>query len=145
MSESPQQVDKMAKVRAAKKPAEYKNVHPDVKDLDDGHPASLKNVKEWERHNKTVIKDLKFKWRRMDKGKEKDKVQREIRNREDYVNSIKSYLETAVWRDLFWGKDMENETHFICLAAAYDDDGVVKTSPKTRYTSRHFIESDVVQ
>ena len=48
MSESPQQVDKMAKVRAAKKPAEYKNVHPDVKDLDDGHPASLKNVKEWE-------------------------------------------------------------------------------------------------
>ena len=58
MSESPQQVDKMAKVRAAKKPAEYKNVHPDVKDLDDGHPASLKNVKEWESHNKILIKEL---------------------------------------------------------------------------------------
>ena len=39
-------VDKMAKVRAAKKPAEYKNVHPDVKALDDDDYLSLKNVKE---------------------------------------------------------------------------------------------------
>ena len=128
MSESPQQVDKMAKVRAAKKPAEYKNVHPDVKDLDDGHPASLKNVKEWESHNKILIKELKYKWRRMDKGKEKDKVQREIRNREDYVNSIKSYLETSVWRDLFWGKDMENKTRYVTIAKAYDKDGMRKVN-----------------
>ncbi len=128
MSESPQQVDKMAKVRAAKKPAEYKNVHPDVKDLDDGHPASLKNVKEWESHNKILIKELKYKWRRMDKGKEKDKVQREIRNREDYVNSIKSYLETSVWRDLFWGKDMENKTRYVTIAHAYDKDGMRKVN-----------------
>ena len=46
---------------------------------------------------------MRYKWRRMEKGKEKDKVQREIRNREDYLNSIKSYLGTAVWRDLFLG------------------------------------------
>ena len=65
--------DKMAKVRAAKKPAEYKNIHPAVKDLDDDHPASLKIVKEWERHNRTLIKELRYKWRRMEKGKEKEK------------------------------------------------------------------------
>ena len=136
--------DKMAKVRAAKKPAEYKNIHPAVKDLDDDHPTSLKIVKEWERHNRTLIKELRYKWRRMEKGKEKDKVQREIRNREDYLNSIKSYLGTAVWRDLFWGKDMENKTHFVCLATAYDVDGIQKKTPRTRYTRRLFIEDNVV-
>ena len=53
-------VDKMAKVRAAKKPAEYKNVHPDVKELDDDNYLSLKKVKEWEKHNKDRVKDPKI-------------------------------------------------------------------------------------
>ena len=48
-------VDKMAKARAAKKPAEYKNVHPDVKELDDDNYLSLKKVKEWEKHNKNRV------------------------------------------------------------------------------------------
>ena len=39
--------DKMAKVRAAKKPAAYKNIHTDVKNLPDDNTLSLKNVKEW--------------------------------------------------------------------------------------------------
>ena len=91
-----QQVDKMAKVRAAKKPPAYKNIHSDVKDLPDDHNLSVKNVKEWEKHNKDIIKDLKNKWRRTDKGKEKDTIQREYRQREDYINSIKVYLESAI-------------------------------------------------
>ena len=89
MSDS--QIDKMAKVRAAKKPPAYKNIHPDVKDLPDDHSLSVKNVKEWEKHNKDIVKDLKNKWRRTDKGKEKDTIQREYRQREDYINSIKFY------------------------------------------------------
>ena len=31
--EDEEQLDKMAKVRAAKKPPKYKNIHPDVKSL----------------------------------------------------------------------------------------------------------------
>ena len=44
-------IDKMAKVRAAKKPPAYKNIHEDVKALDDDATLSVKNVKEWEKHN----------------------------------------------------------------------------------------------
>ena len=70
--------DRMAKARAAKKPPAYKNIHPDVKNLPDDNTLCLKNVKEWEKHNKERVKELKYKIRRMDKGKEKTLFEREI-------------------------------------------------------------------
>ena len=63
--------DKMAKVRAAKKPPAYKNIHSFVKNLPDDSTLSVKNVKEWEKHNKERVTDLKYKIRRMDNGKDK--------------------------------------------------------------------------
>ena len=51
--------DKMAKVRASKKPPAYKNIHEDVKVLPDDYTLSVKNVKGWEKHNKDRVKELK--------------------------------------------------------------------------------------
>ena len=119
-------VDKMAKVRAAKKPAEYKNVHPDVKALDDDDYLSLKNVKEWEKHNKDRVNDLKYQIRRMDKGREQNVAMRELRNREAYLKSIGTYLEQAVWLDLFYGADQEHRMKWRIVAYAYDDEGCMK-------------------
>ncbi len=121
-----EKVDKMAKVRAAKKPAEYKNVHPDVKALDDDDYLSLKKVKEWQKHNKDCVKDLKYKIRRADKGKEKDVMARELRNREAYLKSIGTYLEQAIWLDLFYGQDQEHKMRWRTVAYAYDDEGYMK-------------------
>ena len=92
-------VDKMAKVRAAKKPAEYKNVHPDVKALPESDYLCLKNVKEWEKHNKDRVKDLKYQIRRMEKGKEQNVAMRELREREGYLRNIATYLETSPFQD----------------------------------------------
>ena len=75
-----EQLDKMAKVRAAKKPPSYKNIHEDIKALPDDNTLSVKNVKEWEKHNKERVKELKYKIRRMDKGKEKILLEREVEN-----------------------------------------------------------------
>jgi len=119
-------VDKMAKVRAAKKPAEYKNVHPDVKALDDDNYLSLKKVKEWEKHNKDRVKDLKYQIRRMDKGKEQNILIRELRNREAYLRSLATYLDSGVWLDLFYGQDQENRMRWKTIAFAYDEEGCVK-------------------
>ena len=115
-----EEIDKMAKARAAKKPPEYKNVHPDVKALDDDDYLSLKNVKEWEKHNKDRVKDLKYQIRRADKGREKDKMARELRDREAYLRSIATYLESATWLDLFYGPDQENRMRWRIVAPAYD-------------------------
>ena len=120
-------IDKMAKVRAAKKPPAYKNVHEDVKALDDDATLSLKNVKEWERHNKERVKDLKYKIRRMAKSKEQTTLIRELQNREVFLANIARYLDTGVWLDLFYGKDQDHRTRWRTLAYAYDKEGYLKT------------------
>ena len=122
-----EQLDKMAKVRAAKKPPAYKNIHEDVKNLPDDNTLSVKNVKEWEKHNKERVKELKYKIRRMDKGKERTLLERELGNREVYLMNIARYFDTSVWLDMFYGKDQEHKTHYRILAYAYDKEGYIKT------------------
>ena len=123
-----EQLDKMAKVRAAKKPPAYKNIHEDVKNLPDDNTLSVKNVKEWEKYNKERVKELKYRIRRMDKGKEKSLLERELENRQVYIMNIARYLDTSVWLDLFYGKDQEHKTKWRTLAHAYDSEGYIKTS-----------------
>ena len=123
-----EQLDKMAKVRAAKKPPAYKNIHEDVKDLPDDNTLSVKNVKEWEKHNKERVKELKYKIRRMDKGKEKTLLEREVENRSVYLININKYLDTSTWLDLFYGKDQEHKTRYRTSSYAYDEEGYIKTS-----------------
>ena len=120
--------DKMAKVRAAKKPPAYKNIHPDVKNLPDDSTLSLKNVKDWQKHNKERVSDLKYQIRRMDKGKDKVLLEREVENRTVYLANINTYLDTSTWCDLFYGKDQNHKTHYRTLAYAYDNEGYIKTS-----------------
>ena len=123
-----EKLDKMAKARAAKKPPTYKNIHEDVKNLPDDDTLSVKNVKEWEQHNKDRVKELKYRIRRMDKGKEKTLLERELGNREVYIMNIARYFDTSVWLDLFYGKDQEHKTKWRTLAHAYDSEGYIKTS-----------------
>ena len=124
--------DKMAKVRAAKKPPKYKNIHEDVKTLPDDNTLSVKNVKEWEKHNKERVKELKYKIRRMDKGKDQNLLIRELHNREVFLMNIARYFDTSVWLDLFYGKDQQHKTKWRTLAHAYDDEGYIKLSHDSR-------------
>ena len=125
------QLDKMAKARAAKKPPSYKNIHEDVKALSDDHTLSVKNVKGWEKHNKERVKDLKYKIRRMDKGKDRTLLEREVENRKVYLVNINKYLDTSTWLDLFYGKDQEHKTRYRTSAYAYDKEGYIKTNAST--------------
>ena len=126
-----EKLDRMAKARAAKKPAAYKNIHPDVKNLPDDNTLSLKNVKDWQKHNKERVADLKYKIRRMDKGKDKTLLEREVENRTVYLANILRYFDTSTWLDLFYGKDQEHTTRYKTLTYAYDEEGYIKTSPIT--------------
>ena len=121
-----EQLDKMAKARAAKKPPSYKNIHEDVKALPDDNTLSVKNVKEWEKHNKDRVKECKKLMRRMTKGKEKTLLEREVENRSVYLANIARYLDTSTWLDLFYGKDQEHKTRYRTSAYAYDSEGFIK-------------------
>ena len=121
-----EQLDKMAKARAAKKPPSYKNIHEDVKALPDDSTLSVKNVKEWEKHNKDRVKECKYKIRRLPKGKEKTLLEREVENRSVYLININKYLDTSTWLDLFYGKDQEHTARYRTLTYAYDEEGYIK-------------------
>ena len=119
--------DRMAKARAAKKPPQYKNIHEDVKSLPDDSTLSVKNVKEWEKHNKDRVKDCKYQIRRLPKGKEKYLLEREVENRKVYLANIVKYFDTSTWTDLFYGKDQEHRTRYRTLVYAYDSEGYIRT------------------
>ena len=123
-----EQLDKMAKARAAKKPPSYKNIHEDVKALPDDNTLSVKNVKEWEKHNKDRVKECKKLMRRMTKGKDRTLLEREVENRSVYLMNIARYFDTSTWLDLFYGKDQEHKTRYRTSAYAYDEEGYIKTS-----------------
>ena len=74
------------------------------------------------------MKELKYRIRRMDKGKEKTLLERELGNREVYIMNIARYLDTSVWLDLFYGKDQEHKSKWRTIAYAYDSEGFIKTS-----------------
>ena len=118
--------DRMAKARAAKKPPKYKNIHEDVKSLPDDSTLSVKNVKEWEKHNKDRVKELKYKIRRMDKGKDRKLLEREVENRSVYLVNIAKYFDTSTWLDLFYGKNQEHKTRYRTSVYAYDSEGFIK-------------------
>ena len=120
--------DRMAKARAAKKPPKYKNIHEDVKSLPDDSTLSVKNVKEWEKHNKDRVKELKYKIRRMDKGKDRKLLEREVENRSVYLANIAKYFDTSTWLNLFYGKDQEHKTRYRTSVYAYDEEGYIKTN-----------------
>ena len=120
--------DRMAKARAAKKPPQYKNIHEDVKSLPDDSTLSVKNVKEWEKHNKDRVKECKHQIRRLPKGKEKYLLEREVENRKVYLANIVKYFDTSTWTDLFYGKDQNHKARYKTIAYAYDEEGYIKTS-----------------
>ena len=123
-----EQLDKMAKARAAKKPPSYKNIHEDVKALPDDNTLSVKNVKEWEKHNKDRVKECKKLMRRMTKGKDRTLLEREVENRSVYLMNMARYFDTSTWLDLFYGKDQEHKTRYRTSAYAYDEEGYIKTN-----------------
>ena len=119
--------DRMAKARAAKKPPQYKNIHEDVKSLPDDSTLSVKNVKEWEKHNKDRVKECRYQIRRLPKGKEKYLLEREVENRQVYLANIVKYFDTSTWTDLFYGKNQEHRTRYRTLVYAYDSEGYIRT------------------
>ena len=132
--------DKMAKVRAAKKPPAYKNIHSFVKNLPDDSTLSVKNVKEWQTHNKERVRDLKYQLRRMDKSKDKTLLERELEKRSVYLANINTYLDSSTWCDLFYGKDQEHTVTYRPIAYAYDNEGYIYTSGSSS-RSTHYEDS----
>ena len=95
--------ERLAKAREKRLAANggvQKNIHPSVRELDDDHPLSVKNVKEWIKYNRERLPALKSQIRSNEK--------RAVANYEQtkaYINNLENYLKNGVWLDMFYGPD----------------------------------------
>jgi hypothetical protein len=118
---------RLEKMRAARKPPEYKNVHPYVLDLDDEEPYSLKNVKVWIKHNKELITMLNARSRQKEVSP-KDKQQALIQadDKKAYIRYIEHYIKTGDWIGMFSGQNETKKVIPKVVAMAYYPDSTPK-------------------
>ena len=111
----------LAKARASKKPATYKNVAPKVLALDDDHGLSVVSVKRYIKASKEKIRDL-----RKAKGRNERGATAKLLSVQAYVRGLNSYLRDGMYPFDFYGEDEEHLVYHQTIAPAYDDEGFRK-------------------
>ena len=97
--------EKMANLRAKKKPAKLSNISQDVLDLPEVHPLSYVNVKKYIATQEGVAKVGKQQQNsRSENQKLKDEGMRTRMDAEAYIRSMKKYLSTGDWSNLYYGE-----------------------------------------
>jgi len=119
--------ERLAKARAAKKKtgSAPKNVHPSVVAKDDSDMFSLKNVREWIKHNKELLTEERRGLRANVKG-----AQAKVSVLEGYVRHMEHYIRTGDWIDTHYGKEQGQKVKMKCVAMAYHFEGPMKGMAK---------------
>ena len=120
---------RLAKMRAKKKPAEYKNIAKSVLALPDDDTYSFKNVKEWIKENKLQVSALGQQARSTSiEPKERRKASTLADSKKAYIRYCEHYLKHGDWIGMFSGANEEHKVVPRCVAMAYYLDGTPKRS-----------------
>jgi hypothetical protein len=118
---------RLEKMRAARKPPEYKNVHPYVLNLNDEEPYSLKNVKVWIKHNKELITMLNARSRAREVSpKDKQQALTQAEDKKAYIRYIEHYIKTGDWIGMFSGQNETKKVIPKVVAMAHYPNGTAK-------------------
>ena len=120
--------DRLAKARAAKQkksPTAPRNVHPSVVAIPDENTFSLRNVREWIKHNKELLAEERAAVRANVKG-----AQAKVSSIEGYLRNIEHYIRTGDWVDSYYGKEQGLKIKWVCRAMAYHFEGPFKGMAK---------------
>ena len=120
---------RLAKMRAKKKPADYKNIAKSVLALPDDDKYSFRNVKKWIKHSKDLVSEYKKIARsRVNSPQEKQKASNAAEHKKAYIRYMELYLKSGDWVSMFSGEDENQKVIPRCVAMAYYDDGTPKRS-----------------
>ena len=121
--------ERLAAMRAKKKPADYKNVAKSVLDLPDDDKYSFKNVKEWIKHSKDLVSEYtKTARSRATTPQDKQKASNAADHKKVYIRELEFYLKSGDYISYFSGRDETNKVSPRCVAMAYHADGTPKRS-----------------
>ena len=119
--------NRLAEMRAKKKPAEYKNIHKEVIALPDDDTYSFKNVKEWIKESKDQVSAFTKTARdRSATPQEKQKASNAADNKKSYIRMCEHYLKHGDWIAVFSGKYEDHKVSPKVVAMAYNPDGTPK-------------------
>ena len=119
--------ERLAKMRAKKKPAEYKNIAKSVLALPDDDTYSFKNVKEWIKENKLQVSALGQQARnRSGTPKDKQTASNLCESKKAYIRYCEYYLKSGDWIGIFSGANEEHKVVPRVIAMAYNSDGTPK-------------------
>jgi hypothetical protein len=115
--------ERMAALRAKRKPPKLKGVHPSVLALPDDNTFSHKNIKKWIETQQGIAKAAGMIERSRNRDvpqKERDKKMRERYAAQGYVTSMQRYLRTGDWDNMYFGEYEEHLTKWKIVAPAGD-------------------------
>ena len=99
--------------RFKKNPPKYKNVHPSVLAKPEDHTFSLKNVRQWIKTQKGLLKKYKSEVRANVKGSIA-----KVASTEGYIRHCESYLSSGCWIDNFCGEYQDTKVNWKVIAEA---------------------------
>ena len=112
---------KMAALRAKKKPAKMVGVHPSVLELPDDNTFCYKNIKKWIETQQGIAKSAGMIERSRNREipqKERDKAMRQRMGAQGYITSMKRYLRTGDWDNLHYGEYEDKLVKWKVIAPA---------------------------
>ena len=115
--------ERMAALRAKRKPPKLKGVHPSVLALPDDNTFSHKNIKKWIETQQGIAKAAGMIERSRNRDvpqKERDKKMRERYAAQGYITSMQRYLRTGDWDNMYFGEYEDHLTKWKVVAPAGD-------------------------
>ena len=123
----------LAKARAAKKPAAYKNIAPNVLALEDDNGLSVVSIKRYLKAQKDKISDLRKAVGRKERG-----AIAKLTSAQAYVRGLNQYLRDGMYPFDFYGENEEIRLYHKTIAHAYNPDGSLKMNSELQ----RMIEAD---
>ena len=100
-------IERLAKAREAKGPAQHQNICQEVLAKPDDHFLSLKKVRSCIKSNKEQISSLRAEVRRDVKG-----AKAKLHSKEGYIRNMQHYLKHGDWIDNFYGEHEEKKVQW---------------------------------
>ena len=115
--------ERMAALRAKRKPPKLKGVHPSILELPEDDTLSYKNIKKWIETQQGIAKAAGMIERSRNRDvpqKERDKKMRERYAAEGYIRAMQRYLRTGDWDNMYFGEYEDHLTKWTVIAPAGD-------------------------
>ena len=111
--------ERMAALRAKRKPAKLKGVHPSILELPDDNTFSYKNIKKWIETQQGIARAAGMVERSRNRDMPQKKRDEQMRKRyaaDGYIRSMQRYLRTGDWDGMYFGEYEEHLTKWKVIS-----------------------------